>query len=294
MRYGLSLPNIGEYGDPTMLVELAGEAEQAGWDGVFVWDCIHLEIAEEQRLPICDPWIALAAIAATTSRVRLGPTVTPRARRRPWKVAREIVTLDHLAHGRAILPIGYGAIDDGAFCKVGEDTDVRVRAQKVDEGLEILAGLVSGERFNYHGHHYQVQEMTFLPRSVQFPRVPIWVDALWPRMRSMRRAINYDGLLAGKRNKGGSAEPMTPDDIRAMKTWIDEHRTGLGPFDIIHEGTIPGHDQEQAREIAQPWEDAGVTWWIEAIWNHFYQGTPESMRTQIRHGPPIGTSAGRS
>jgi len=163
MRFGVSLPNVGDCGNPHTLVELAREAEEAGWDGVFVWDCIHIEIAERDRLPMADPWIALAAIAMATSQVRIGPIVTPLARRRPWKVARESVSLDHLSHGRLILPVGYGAIDDGAFCKVGEETNAALRAQKVEEGLEILSGLWSGEPFAYRGEHYQTEAMTFLP-----------------------------------------------------------------------------------------------------------------------------------
>jgi len=286
MRFGVSLPNVGDCGNPHTLVELAREAEEAGWDGVFVWDCIHIEIAERDRLPMADPWIALAAIAMATSQVRIGPIVTPLARRRPWKVARESVNLDHLSHGRLILPVGYGAIDDGAFCKVGEETNAALRAQKVEEGLEILSGLWSGEPFAYRGEHYQTEAMTFLPQPMKQPRIPIWLDAAWPRMRSMRRALRYDGIIPGKKNEDGTNEPMTSDDFRSMKDWIDEHRPTTSPFDIVREGATPGDDREQAADAVQPFAEAGVTWWIEAVWKYFYRGTLENMRTRIRQGPP--------
>lgn len=285
MRFGVSLPNVGDCGSPQTLVELGQEAEAAGWDGVFVWDCIHIEIAERDQLPVADPWIALAAIASATSRVRIGPFVTPLARRRPWKVARETVTLDHLSQGRLILPIGYGATDDGAFCKVGEETDARVRAARVEEGLEILTGLWSGEPFSYHGVHYQVEEMTFLPRPVQSSRIPIWLDAVWPRMRSIRRAARYDGIIAGRKDEDGG--PITPEDIRAMRTWLEKHRRDMGPIDIVHEGGTPGDDPASAISAVQPWADAGVSWWIESVWSHFYTGTLETMRERIRQGPPF-------
>jgi len=233
VRFGVSLPNVGDCGSPQTLVQLGREAEAAGWDGVFVWDCVHIEIAERDRLPMADPWIALAAIASATSRVRIGPIV--------------------------------------------------------EEGLEILTGLWSGEPFSYHGDHYQLEEMTFLPRPVQSPRIPIWLDAVWPRMRSMRRAARYDGVIAGRKDEDGG--PITPEDIRVMRRWIEEHRRVMEPIDIVHEGETPGDDPNAAIAAAQPWADAGVTWWIESVWSHFYRGTLETMRERIRQGPPRGAKA---
>jgi alkanesulfonate monooxygenase SsuD/methylene tetrahydromethanopterin reductase-like flavin-dependent oxidoreductase (luciferase family) len=284
MRYGISLPNVGDWGNPHLLVELAREAEAVGWDAVFVWDCVHLESDQRKRLPTADPWIVLAAIAGATTRIKLGPIVTPPARRRPWKLARETVTLDHLSHGRLILPIGYGAIDDGAFSKVGEPTDARTRAARVDEALQILTGLWSGEPFAFQGEQYYVEEMTFLPRPVQSPRIPIWLDALWPSRRSMRRAIRYDGILPGVRKADGG--PTTPEDIRTIREWIEEERVGMAPIDIVHEGETPGDNVDVAAAIIQPWTEAGVTWWIESVWTHFYRGTVETMRKRIAQGPP--------
>lgn len=207
------------------------------------------------------------------------------ARRRPWKVARETVTLDHLSQGRLILPVGYGATDDGAFCKVGEDISPRVRAAKVEEGLEILTGLWGGQSLTYHGDYYHVDGMTFLPIPVQSPRIPIWLDATWPRMRSMRRAIQYDGIIAGMKEEDGG--PMTPEHLRAMRAWLEEQRGQMELFDIVHEGGTPGNNLEAALAEVQPWAEAGVTWWIESVWTHFYQGTLESMRERIRQGPPL-------
>lgn len=136
MRYGVTLPNMGL--DAQTLAQLAMEAETAGWDGVFVWDCLYgsPEIEPEKRAT-CDPWIALAAMALATKQVRLGTMVTPLSRR-PWKVAREAVTLDHLSQGRLILPVGLGDVAEGGFAHVGEELDRKTRAQMLDEGLTIL------------------------------------------------------------------------------------------------------------------------------------------------------------
>ena len=288
MQYGITLPNIGVAGDPRIPVELAVEAERAGWDGVFLWDCIYVaEALGEAGQAACDPWITLAAIATQTSRVRIGTMVTPLSRRRPWKVARETVSLDSLSGGRLILPVGLGAIDDGGYAKVGEVLDRKIRAQMLDESLAILDGLWSGQPFSFHGEHYQVEEMTFLPPPMQQPRIPIWVVGAWPRMKSMRRVLNWDGVLPAKMQEDSSFAEMTPDDLRAMQDFLASQRTQQTPFDIVMEGETSGDDLEQARSIVRPLAEAGVTWWLESVWGTTETtGGVEGMRTRIRQGPP--------
>src|SRR5438067_8325608 len=151
-----------------------------------------------------DPWVTLSAIAMRHERVRIGAMLTPPSRRRPWKLARETMSVDHLSHGRLIRPVGLGALDDKGFAGVGEVTDRKTRAQLLDESLEILTGLWSGQPFSFHGQHYHIDEMTFLPPPVQSPRIPIWVAGAWPRPQSMQRVLRYDGLLPNKINPDGS------------------------------------------------------------------------------------------
>ena len=169
MRFAINLPNFGEYGDARRLAELARETEAAGWDGFFIWDVFGGDSAAP--VPVDDPWIALAAIAATTERIRLGTMVTPLPRRRPWKLARQAASLDHLSGGRLILGVGIGTPPE-EFARFGEEPDPRIRAEMLDEGLEVLTGLWSGEPFSFHGRHYRVEEATLLPRPVQQPRIP--------------------------------------------------------------------------------------------------------------------------
>jgi hypothetical protein len=291
MRYGVTLPNMYLDDDPHVLIDLGVAAEAAGWDGVFVWDAVHIVMSEEPHdRPTFDPWIALAALAMRTERVRLGTLITPLARRRPWKVARETVTLDRLSNGRLILPVGLGAPDDGAFSRVGEELDRRKRADLLDESLDILAGLWSGESFSFDGGHYHTQEMRFLPTPAQKPRIPVWVVGAWPRMKSMQRALRWDGLLPNMIGDDGQQADITPVDLRAMRSFIDERRPpleGAAPFDIVWEDETPGDDPLAAAAIVRPWAEAGATWWLEAIWKG-----PESragldgMRERIRQGPP--------
>ena len=187
MQYGIVLTT----GDIHEILAMAEEAEAAGWDAVFTWDAINIPGVD----PIYDPWVLLAAIASRTDRVRLGAIITPPSRRRPWKLARETATLDQLSRGRLVLPVGLGAIDDLGFAGVGEPTDRHTRAELLDESLEILSRAWSGEPFQFTGKHYQMAEITFRPPSLQRPRIPIWVVAIWPRPKSVDRALRYDGIM---------------------------------------------------------------------------------------------------
>lgn len=276
MRYGFVLPG----GDVRTIPEMAMEAEAAGWDGVFIPDCISIDTSDYSPGPIYDPWILLALMAARTERIILGPMLAAISRRRPWKLARETMTLDHVSGGRLVLPVGLGAAaDDAGFYKVGEEMTARGRAQLVDECLEILNGAWSGEKFSHDGELYHVQPMKLLPPSLQRPRIPVWVVGAWPREKSMQRVLRWDGIIPQKMGD----EPMTPDDIRAIKAYIEARREQTTPFEITWEGETPGDDLEHARDLVRPWIDAGITWWMEARWNN--AGLDE-VRERIRQGPP--------
>lgn len=154
IRYGINVPNFGDYHHTRVLADLTASAEEAGWDGFFIWD--HLE----GEMPFCDPTVALSAIALQTDRIKLGAMITPLPRRRPWKVAREMVSMDHLSGGRVIMGVGLGN-PPTEYSKFGEEPGARVRAEKLDESLDIITGLWSGERFSYEGKHYRLEEVTF-------------------------------------------------------------------------------------------------------------------------------------
>lgn len=260
-------------GDPRTAADLAARAEAAGWDGVFTWDGIAIGETETY-----DPWVVMAAMAMRTERVRLGAFVTPPSRRRPWKLAREAMSVDRLSGGRLVVPVGLGALDDGAFGNVGEPTDVRIRAEMLDESLEILEGLWSGEPFGFEGRHYRFAPMTFRPVPVQRPRIPIWVVGAWPHERSMRRVLRYDGIVT---------QTDRPDEIGAIAGYVAREREpgpGSGPFEIVAQGRTPP-DAVKARDAVRPFADAGATWWIEGDWEG---ATVESLRQRIDVGPPFG------
>ncbi len=207
MRIGLNMPNFAEFADPAVAVSLAVEAERAGWDGMFIWD--HINIFGEMPVPLADPWVLLAAMAQATRKIAIGPMVTPLPRRRPWVLARQTATLDRLSNGRLVMGVGLGLPADTEFAAFGEDPDIRVRAEKLDEGLEILTGLWSGEPFEFSGQHYNVARTRFAPTPVQMPRPPIIVAGTWPRQAPLRRAARWDGYFPLRLRPDGEADPLT-------------------------------------------------------------------------------------
>jgi alkanesulfonate monooxygenase SsuD/methylene tetrahydromethanopterin reductase-like flavin-dependent oxidoreductase (luciferase family) len=248
-KRGIFLAPFDELVDPRTVAELAAQAEDLGWDGFFLWDHIRYRPPTEA---VADPWITLTAIALATERLRIGPLVTPLARRRMQKLARETVTLDLLSRGRLTLGVGLGGDRNGEFEPFGDPADPRERARLLDEGLEELNGYWSTE---------------FKPPPVQRPRIPIWVAGRWPNRRPLRRAARWDGFfpidLAG------------PDDLAVFAGELAELRTGqTDPFDLVAE-VDPGGD-------AEPWEGAGATWVLTSFDR---QAKPQEVRAAIEAGP---------
>ncbi len=279
MLYGLDIPTTGEYASAATLAHLASEAEAAGWDGFFVWDTMFA--AGQQDQPVVDPWIALAAIAMKTQRIRIGAMLTPLARRRPWQVARQAVALDHLSGGRLVFGAGLGfqALD---FTPFGEEFDPIIRAERLDEGLAVLAGLWTGEPFSFQGRHYHIEDVTLLPTPLQSPRIPIWIAGGWPRHKPLNRAAQWDGLYLMTVNQT-TGKLLTPDEVREVAAYIRDRRSAEdAPFDIAVNGETPSNARRGAA-LVNPYREAGATWWIE------YEASRTSLaayRQRIRSGPP--------
>lgn len=275
MNYGFILPR----GDARTAAQFARVAEQAGWDGFFVWEPVWGN----------DAWVMLAAAAMVTERIRLGTMLTPLSRMRPWKLASETVTLDHLSNGRVILAVGLGATDTG-FAEFGEVTDRKTRAGLLDEGLEILTRLWQRSSFDFNGEHYHVHvdierfQPPPPPPPVQQPRIPIWVVGAWPREKSMRRAVRYDGLLPAVMESNGKVRmgAPTPAELHAITHYCAENRPA-GSYDIVLEGETPGADPQAAAVLVQSYRDAGATWWLESRWS---ESDLEKVMERVKQGPP--------
>jgi len=285
MNQGGKLVNCGFVlpgGDARQQLEQAVIADQSGWDGVFVWETSYG----------VDPWTLMGAMAQRTSHVKLGTMLTPLPWRRPWKLAGQAVTLDQVSNGRAILAVGLGAVDD-VLGSTGEITDLRTRAEMMDEGIDLIAGLWN-QQLRYDGQHYQVNlearsNLASSTVSVQQPRVPIWVVGAWPRPKSMERVLRCDGLIPQAMDANGPRE-MRPDDVPHIMAWLREHGRSIEGFDIITEGETPTYDVGTAAEIVAPWTEAGCTWWLETRWGDL-QMSPErtqEVRRRLEAGPPKG------
>jgi alkanesulfonate monooxygenase SsuD/methylene tetrahydromethanopterin reductase-like flavin-dependent oxidoreductase (luciferase family) len=271
MKFAINLPNFGPFGDPRLMADLAREAEAAGWDGFFIWD--HVMWTDPVNHPVTEPWVTLAAIACATTRIRLGPMITPLPRRRPWQVARQAVTLDQLSGGRLALGVGIGGDWFGDYSRFGEPADDRTHGEQLDEALEVLVGLWSGEPFSYAGKHYTVRDTQFLPKAVQ-PRIPIWVAGVWPGTKPFRRAARYDG--AAPIGRGGDGD-INPGSIRDLLEYIRPHRVSDRPFDVVLAGP-PRSTEEYAAFAA-----AGATWYQDGF---LVNDSPDDVRAHIRRGPP--------
>jgi alkanesulfonate monooxygenase SsuD/methylene tetrahydromethanopterin reductase-like flavin-dependent oxidoreductase (luciferase family) len=276
LRYGTVLPA----GTAPEQVELAVLAEQAGWDGVFVWEAAYGP----------DAWSMLAAMAARTSRVRLGTMLTPLPWRRPWKVASQVATLDQLSGGRAILAVGVGALGTD-LPETGEVTGIRDRADRMDEGIDLIRMLWQGGR-SYHGKYYDYEtdrpDLSAAAKPVQ-DRIPIWVVGVWPAPRSMRRVLRCDGIIpqyAGDATYA-SNDPR-PEDAAAIRAWLTEQGRPAS-FDIIADGETPAGDPRAAAATTARWASAGCTWWLETRWE-----ARDTMGERIAAGPPRHAAALRS
>ncbi len=275
MKFGF----VASSGSTQQTLDMAVAAEEAGWDGFFTWDCISIGTMDAY-----DPWALLGAIAVRTQTMTLGAMVFPLSRRRPWKVAREALTVDHLSNGRLVMPVGLGVLDDGGFSRVSDEvTDRKLRAERLDETLEILELAWRGEPFSYEGKHHTVKDLVFQPVPVQKPRIPIWVVAPWPAPRSMNRAIRWDGVVPSLRES--PFEPLKSSDVADIAAWIREHRNADGPFEIVLEGMSPDDDPKAATAKLAPLAEAGATWWIESRWEAPHNA-PEALLERIKQGPP--------
>lgn len=272
VKFGVYIANHGISDDPEDYVKLAITAEENDWDGFFIWDHVYLPWSKKE--PVIDPWIMLAAIASHTKKIRIGTTVTALARRRPWKVARETVTLDHLSNGRFILGVGLGTEAD--FDEFGETSNPQVRSEKLDESLEIITGLWSGKPFSYTGNHFTLKKVQFKPKPVQ-ERIPIWVGGEWPNKKPFRRAAKYDGVFPLK----VGYDPLLPEDIKNIIDYIKKHRDRPEHFDVVR--TIVTTGIKEQDEWIHNYFGIGITWMVESIWAE--RDSLENLEKIIEEGP---------
>ncbi|MCA9796338.1 MAG: LLM class flavin-dependent oxidoreductase [Candidatus Eremiobacteraeota bacterium] len=275
MKQAINVPPFGAAAEPRFLMQLAREAEAAGWDGFFVWDHMNwMDWGPE----IADPWVALAAVATVTSTIRLGPMVTPMPRRDPTKLARETVSLDRLSGGRLTLGLGLGAPDPEESADIGLPLSYKLRAQRAEEGYELLRQLWTGQPVDHQGEHYHLKSRGFLPRPLQEPSIPVWWAAMLPGGPGpLGRAARADGIVPW-------SSANRPLEIAELRQLVDQVRAlrGDGDFDVVY-GCRTGQDPEADRQTLRAHAEAGVTWWLESLapWDADF----ETHHARLRQGP---------
>ena len=272
MRYGIVIANLGDYANPQVAVRLSKAAEAAGWEAFFVWD--HLGFV--RGVPSGDPWVILSAVAASTTHLRLGPAITPLARRRPQVVANAVASLDLLSDGRTVFGAGLGGVPE-EFTAFGDPGDAKERAAMLDEGLAVLDRLWSGEAVTHRGPHYAVEDVSLAP--LQRPRIPIWIGG--ESGPALRRAARWDGRFAPATSADGTPTmAKDPERIAEMVAEIRRHRTTDEPFEVA----VDGYSEPGDPTLPRAYGAAGATWWLESV--HGTRGPLEDMTARVEAGPP--------
>ncbi len=269
MHYGIEVVPFGDFSDPRQIVRLAQAAEEAGWEGLWIWDHVLMPYGAG------DPWVTLAAAAACTKTIKLCAGVSPLPRYRPHLLARTLAGLDQLSGGRVIFSTGLGIAAD--FAPFGEPAEDKTRAAMLDEGLELLAGYLSGEETTHHGKYYAAEAVRLVPGPLQKPRLPIWIGG--GSKAALRRAAHWDGWIMGTVNEK-SEITMPPEKIASQVASILQQREAGTPFDIA----VDGVTQAGEHGLVEEYQQAGATWWFEII--HQLRGTLPELMQRIQAGPP--------
>lgn len=284
MKYSINVPNFGDFASPLAFADFARAVEEAGWDGLFVWD--HVAYERDRVRDIADPWVLLTAAALATRRIQLGAMVTPVARRRPAKLAREVTTLDRLTGGRVIFGAGLGALLDEEFGAFGESVDPVTLGRRLDEGLEVLRLLWSGSEVSFRGEHFVVDRVTFRPTPVQRPRIPVWIAGKWPSKPPLRRAARWDGVIPLFPG-AVEAKPPSVEEFGRFRATLDAFRGNQSqPFDMVVSGASPPN-ASRARDLVAPLAEAGATWWDERAPFDERLDDLGWMLRRVEHGPPV-------
>jgi alkanesulfonate monooxygenase SsuD/methylene tetrahydromethanopterin reductase-like flavin-dependent oxidoreductase (luciferase family) len=276
MRFAVFLPPFAEFAEPQRVVQLAQQTEEAGWDGLFLWD----HMLAFPGMAVADPWVVMAAVAAVTQRIRLGALVTPLPRRRPWVLSRQMASLDRLSQGRLIG--GFGLGDDGwsEYSAFGEAVDPVIRGQMLDESLELLQRFLTGEPVNHDGAHYTVHAPPLLPAPLQSP-LPLWGAVRWPNQKPLARIAKFQGCFPIFHTPG-ALPPPDPADIETLHSALLE-RGAASDIDIAVRCTLSAETAASVPATVASLEHSGVTWMLEAI----APGTPVDAVTRIvERGPP--------
>jgi alkanesulfonate monooxygenase SsuD/methylene tetrahydromethanopterin reductase-like flavin-dependent oxidoreductase (luciferase family) len=277
MRFAVDIAPLGELADPRVIARFGRAAEASGWDGLSIWDSTGVSMGTVAP----DPFLALAAVAAATERIRLIASVIALPRRRPQLVAQAAATLDRISTGRLVLGVGAGG-DPGDLEAFGDAAPIRDRVARTDAALAVLDPWLRGEpaRLDAPG----ALEVRVAPEPVQRPRPPIWFGAMRPA--GLRRAARWDGWIAIATSEDGSSMELTPEAFGEKLESVLAERARLGritePFDVA----VFGFSEPGSPDVLAGFGAHGATWWLESF--SPMRGSVDAMLATVDAGPPRG------
>ncbi|HSM32842.1 MAG TPA: LLM class flavin-dependent oxidoreductase [Anaerolineae bacterium] len=274
-RFAIDIAPLGARSDPLAILRLARAAEDSGWDGLSIWDSLGLSMGTSAA----DPFVALAAVAASTERLRLITSIISVARRRPQLVVQAAGTLDLLSAGRLVLGVGAGE-DRPDFEAFGESHDRSARISRMDEALAIIDAGLRGRALEHEGVHFRAHGVTLGPRPSQQPRPPLWLGAL--RRGGVRKAAHWDGWIAVAMSEDGASMSMTPDAFAELVALVHSEREGLGRAGAPYEIAVLGVDGLDGFK-STAYVDAGASWWLESL--SPMRGSLDELEAIVRLGP---------
>ncbi len=297
-RFAVAVPNLGPFANPAAIVSLALLAEEAGWDGFFLWD--HLLWTWPEPTDVIEPWPVLGAIAQTTTRLMIGTMVTPVARRRPWQLAREVITLDHLSRGRMMLGVGLGSPDEdftpfwphpssarAPTPRELEAAEHRERWRRFHDGLQLLDQLLRGATADRDDALLTARDVTLRPRAYRNRTIPILVGGRATTMRGLHLAAEHAGGVPIAFDQESPGQPSL-QQVRTYATTIRQAAAPRTPVVAIWAHT---DGRPRAASDIKPYIDAGVDWWIETVPGGEETDDPRNtidfLRKRITVGPAM-------
>lgn len=259
MHFAIESPAFGELAEPSRMLELAVAAEEAGWEGLFLWD--HLYSDWMPGLAVPDPWVLLTAVAAHTERIKLGTAITPIPRHHPFLLARMLSSIDRLSNGRVILGAGLGV--GAELGRLFPNTSDRERAAAADDTLDRMARWMAGE---------EIDGVVLSPSPVQRPRVTVWIGG--ESAGALRRAARWDGWTIGAVDEKGQVV-VTPERVAVVRETIGR------PIDVAATAVSEVGQPNLVREYAE----AGATWWLETL--HGLRADYATLLRRVQQGPPV-------
>jgi alkanesulfonate monooxygenase SsuD/methylene tetrahydromethanopterin reductase-like flavin-dependent oxidoreductase (luciferase family) len=268
------------------MVERWQHIEDLGFDSLWLAD--HFVNSYQPSQFWLEAWTLLSALAAETSRIRIGTLVTPIGLRNPAVLARQALTVDHISNGRLELGLGAGVADDTGYAMIGlPDWEPPERVAHFREAVEIIDSMLRNEVTTYDGSHYRIKEAYMRPAPIQQPRPPLTLAALGPSM--LKIAAKYADRWNTYVLPGGTPEEAVLA-IRERNDRLDEAcaKVGRDPGEVVRSLLFYGRSSgnpfasvDAFQDLVGRYRETGISEFI------FYYPTEEFYKPANEDQPQV-------